>query len=71
MVGLHVTSPAFHMTGFVNVLSAGVHADVALAGIAAFLLTIGAIALEGARFGRLGIGGVFGWLSKDYLLGIG
>ena len=41
------------------------------AGIAAFLLTIGAIALEGARFGKLGIGGVFGWLSRDYLLGIG
>jgi hypothetical protein len=40
------------------------------AGIAAFLLTIGAIALEGARFSKLGIGGVFGWLSKDYLLGI-
>ena len=41
------------------------------AGIAAFLLTIGAIALEGARFGKLGIGGVFGWLSREYLLGIG
>ncbi len=41
------------------------------AGIAAFLLTIGAIALEGARFGKLGIGGVFGWVSKDYLPGIG
>ena len=41
------------------------------AGLPAFLLTIGPIALEGARFGKLGIGGAFGWLSRDYLLRIG
>lgn len=31
---------------------------------------MGAVALEGARPQVLGVGGLFGWLSKDYIAAI-
>ena len=37
-------------------------------GVAAFVLTMGGIVLEGAKLTKLGAGGVFGWLSTEYLL---
>ena len=40
------------------------------AGIAALFLSICAVAFEGARPQVLGAGGLFGWLSKEYIGGI-
>lgn len=35
------------------------------------VLSSAAVALEGARPQVLGVGGLFGWLSRDYIFSIG
>ena len=34
------------------------------------MLTIAAVVVDGNHLGVIGVGGVFGWVSKEYIVGI-